>query len=552
MNKKNLTKVLALLLSVMMLTVLFAGCGKSSSKDENQKIVYNLSAQPQTIDPAKNTAVDGGNVITACFEGLTRYNDDGTIKEGVAEKWDISDDKLTYTFHLRKNAKWSDGTPVTADDFAYSWKRALDPATEAEYCYQLFYIKGAEEYYNALAEKKEADFNDVGVKVKDKNTLEVTLKAPTPYFLELCSFATLMPLKKDVVEKDPEGWTMDPATYIGNGPFKLTEISEKEKYEFVKNEKYWDAKKVKLNAMTFVMITEASSAMGSFDKGDIDFLDSIPSAEIQRLKDAGEYKTVPYIGTYFICFNTKKAPFDNEKVREAFTLALNRQPIIDAILKAGQKPATAYVPYGMYEEGTTEFRTKGGDYFKQEGDVEKAKQLLADAGYPNGQGLPEITYLYNTSESHKAIAEALQDMWFKNLGVKVKIQNMDWAVFQDARKQGNYQVARHGWIGDYMDPMTFLDMWVTNGGNNDAKYSNPEYDKLIRDASVEADAKKRMGMLHQAEDLLMKDYPICPLYFYVSQVVEKPYVKGIYKVPTGGLYFEHAYIDEDIKAGKTK
>jgi oligopeptide transport system substrate-binding protein len=552
MNKKNLSKVLALLLSVMMLTVLFAGCGKSSSKDENQKIVYNLGAQPQTIDPAKNTATDGGNVITACFEGLTRYDKDSKMKPGVAEKWDISDDKVTYTFHLRKDAKWSDGSPVTADDFVYAWKRVLDPATEAAYVYQLFCIKGAEEYYTALSKKEDADFNNVGIKVKDPNTLEVTLKAPTPYFLELCSFATFMPLKKDAVEKDPEGWTMDPSTYIGNGPFKLTEISEKEKYECAKNDKYWDAKNVKLNALTFVMIIEPSSAMGSYDKGDVDVLDAVPPEEIQRLKDAGEYNIVPYIGTYFACFNTKKAPFDNEKVREAFTLAIDRQPLIDAILKAGQKPATAFVPYGIYEEGTTEFRTKGGDYYKPEGDVAKAKQLLADAGYPNGQGLPEITYLYNTSENHKAIAEALQNMWYKNLGVKVKIQNMDWAVFQDARQQGNYQIARHGWIGDYSDPMTFLDMWVTGGGNDDAKYSNPQYDKLIKDASAEPDAKKRMEMLHQAEDILMKDYPVCPLYFYVNQVVEKPYVKGVYKVPTGGIYFDNAYIDEDAKAGKTK
>lgn len=550
MKRTNLAKVLTVLLCAVMLAVTFGGCTGGGKLDENQSLVYNLGAQPESIDPAINTAVDGANVITACFEGLTRLDENGNVKPGVASEWTISDDGLTYTFKIRKDAKWSDGEKVTAKDFAYAWERALDPETKAEYCYQMFYIKGAEEHYLALADKKTSSFESVGVKVKDDYTFEVTLKAPTPYFLELCAFPTLMPVRKDIVEKDPEGWALEPETYIGNGPFKLTAYTQKDSMEFEKNMKYWDAKNVTLSKMTFTMIVESSSAVGSFNKGDLDLIESPPAADIPSLKSKGEYRTVPYIGTYFVCFNNKRAPFDNPKVREAFTLAISRQPIIDAILKAGQKPATAFVPFGIGENATEEFRTKGGDYFKHEGDIERAKELLAEAGFPGGAGFPEIVYLYNTNENHKRIGEALQDMWSKNLGVKVTIQNQDWAVFQETRKQGEYDIARHGWIGDYMDPMTFLDMWLTGGGNNDAKFENAEYDKLIKDAQKETDPAKRMKMLHEAEDIFMKEFAVCPIYFYVSQVCEKPYVKGLYKTATGNLYFEHVKIDVEKKNAK--
>lgn len=539
MSKKNLSKLLAALLSVMMVVTLFSGCTGGGSS-ANQSLIYNLGSEPQTIDPALNTAVDGGIVITAAFEGLTRLDEKSAVKPGVAEKWDVSADKLTYTFHLRKNAKWSDGKAVTAKDFQYAWLRALDPKTEAEYCYQLFYIKNAENFYNGKAKAEE-----VGIKVVDENTLEVKLEAPTPYFLELCAFATLMPVRQDMVEKDPKGWARNMETYIGNGPFKVTKYTSKDAIEFEKNKEYWDNKNIKMGKMTFVMVVEASSALASFEKGEIDLIESPPTAEIPRLQKENKLQINPYLGTYFVVFNNQKAPFDNPKVRQALNLAIDRPQIIDAVLKAGQKPATAFVPNGILDgDGKTDFRSKKAEYYKPAGDIEQAKKLLAEAGYPDGKGFPEVTYLYNTSEGHKKIAEALQDMWKKNLGINVKLANQEWAVFQKSRQNGDYQIARHGWIGDYMDPMTFLDMWLKGGGNNDAKYDNPEYDKLIKQAKGELDSAKRMDLLHQAEDVIMADMPFAPIYFYVNTMCVNPKLKGVVKTPLGTIYFDHATMEK--------
>lgn len=542
--KKNISlRLVSALICILMTMSLFAGCGGGSVNSANQVLTYNLGAEPETIDPALNQAVDGGNVITACFEGLTRLDEKNSPVPGVAEKWDVSKDGLTYTFHLRKNAKWSDGQSVTAKDFDYAWKRALNPDTEAAYAYQLFYIKNAENYYG-----KKAAEGDIGIKVVDDYTFVVTLVAPTPYFLELCAFATYMPVRKDIVDKEPKTWATKPETYIGNGPFRMTSYKMKDALEFEKNPNYWNAKTIKLSKMTWVIVVEASSYVVSFEKGEIDLIESPPAADIQRLTEKGLFKIEPYIGTYAVCFNTQKAPFNDARVRRAFNLAIDRQPIIDAVLKAGQKPAIAFVPFGVSDAKPGEdFRTKGGNYFKPEGDLAEAKKLLADAGYPDGVGFPKVTYLYNTSQAHKKIGEALQDMWKKKLGVDVQLQNQDWAVFQKNRQDGNYDFARYGWIGDYMDPMTFLDLWMKGSGNNDCKFDNSEYDSYLNKAKVEPDSVKRMEYMHKAEDILMKEMPLAPLYFYVSTICEQPYVKGIHKTPLGTIYFDHGYIDENLK-----
>lgn len=542
MKKKNLVKVLAALLGVLMIVSLFSGCGKSGS-DANQKIIYNLGPEPDTIDPAFNEAVDGGNVINAVFEGLTRLDENSRVKPGVAESWDVSDDQLVYTFHLRKDAKWSDGQPVTAKDFEYAWKRVLNPETAAPYVSQLLYIKNAQAYFEG-----KANVEDLGIEVVDDYTLKVTLEAPTPYFLELCAFATLMPVRKDIVEANKDTWATKPETYIGNGPFVLKTWSHNDAMEFEKNKNYWDEKNVKLTSMTWVMVVEASSALVSYEKGEIDFFEAPPASDMERLKNSGDLQTFPYIGTYYIMFNNKKAPFNNPKVRRALTLAFSRQPIIDAALKGGQKPATAFVPYGIYDaDGSTEFRVKGGDFFPAEGNIEEAKKLLAEAGYPDGKGFPEVTYLYNTSEAHKKVAEAIQDMWKKNLGINVKLANQEWKVFQNTRKAGDYDIARGGWIGDYMDPMTFIDLFLSKSDLNDPKYNNPVYDDYVAKAKKEANKETRMQYLHEAEKTLMTDMPIAPIYFYTNNVCIKPYVKGVIKTPMGNVYFDRVYIDESLK-----
>lgn len=552
--KKSLTKLIVVLLSMLMITSLFAGCKKNNDsttpKTEEPKgeqiMVYNLGAEPETLDPALNTAVDGAIVITNTFEGLTKLDKDGVPGPGVATNWDVTDDKLVYTFHLRKDAKWSDGTPVTANDFKYSWERSVDPKTEAEYVTQMVMIKNAEEI-NA----GKMSMDQLGIKVVDDYTFEVTLKAPTPYFLEICAFPTLNPVKKDIVEKDPEGWATKAETYIGNGPFKMVSWVNNDNIMFEKNENYWDAKNVKLDKLKMVIVVEQASALTAWEKGDIDVITAPPPAEIQRLKSEGNINILPSIGTGYINFNVNVKPLKDPRVRQALTLAINRKDIVDNVLRAGQTPGTGFVAPGVKDaDGKSEFRATAGDLIPPEGDIAKAKQLLADAGYPDGKGFPELSYCYNTNESNKAVAEAVQNMWKTNLNINVKVENLEWKVFIPKRQNGDYEIARGGWTGDYMDPMTFLDLFTSLSGNNDPQFKDAKYDDFISKARVEADPVKRMQYLHDAEKYLIEQSPICVLNFNVEPTCVKKYAMDIKFSPLGFINFDRAYIDYAVKNAK--
>lgn len=542
MKNKKLIKVLALLCTFVLTSLSFIGCGKKEVDTKptvEQKIIYNMATEPDAIDPGKSTSVGAGTVGIACFEGLTRITEKNVPGPGVAKEWTLSDDALVYNFKLRNDAKWSDGEKVTAKDFDYAWRRVLDPKTASEYANQLFYVKNAKAAFEGKAKPE-----DIGIKVIDDYTLEVTLEAPCSYFLELCAFHTLMPVRKDVIEKNPDSWYTDPATFIGNGPFKMTKWVHNDSMEFEKNTYYWDAKNIKLDKMKWVMVNDEMSALAAWEGGAIDFLDSVPGAEAPRLLQEGKLTLTPKLGIYYIRFNVTKAPFNDPRVRKALTLAVNRQQLIDAVLRTGEKVATAMVPPGIADAGAgTEFRTVGGDIVPNQ-DVETAKKLLAEAGYPDGKGFPQVTYLYNTNESHKKIAEALQDMWKQNLGIEVKLANQEWKVFLDSQDQLGYECCRSGWIGDYIDPMTFLDMYVTNDGNNDTGWSNARYDELIKMAKAEASQEKRMEYMHEAEKILMDEMPVGPLYFYVNKSLIKPNIKGIHRTPMGGISFDHAYVEE--------
>lgn len=537
-------------LAIIMVLSLVAGCSTGGQQQKQQGqgenngtsnevvIRYNMGTEPQTIDPALNSALDGAEVILHVFEGLTTLDENSKAKPGIAKSWEISDDGLTITFHLR-DAKWSDGKPVTAGDFAYAWTRALDPKTASSYAYQLYFIKNAEKFNLG-----EASAEDLGVKVIDDKTLEVTLENPTPFIMELFAFMTYMPVRKDIIEAHPDDWTQNPETYIGDGAFKLAEWNHNDSIVLVKNENYWDAENIKPDKLVFTMISEAATELSAFESGDLDFGDNPPSTELERLKQEGVLKEYPLLSTYAYVFNTKRAPFDNPKVRKAFSLAIDRKAIVDQIAKGGQPLAAAWVPYGMPDAKPGEdFRKVGGDYFDPtKANVEEAKKLLAEAGYPDGKGLPEITLLYNTSESHKAIAEALQEMWKQNLGVDVKIANQEWQVFLATRRQTHdYQIARWGWVSDYIDPMGFLDMLQTGMGNNDAQYSNPQFDEMIRKSKTAKTSEERMQYLHKAEDILMDDAVVMPIYFYINYVVVDPKLQGYIVDPLGYVYFHHAY-----------
>jgi len=536
MNGK-LYRILPVFLIIALCIAMNVGCQEKAGNAMKQSISYNLGAEPETIDPALNLTVDGANVILANFEGLMRLDKNNKAIPGIAESY-TKDSDTKYTFKLR-DAKWSDGKPVTAMDFEYAWKRVLAPETGAEYAYQLYYIKNGEAYNT-----KKVTADAVGVKVIDEKTLEVTLESPTAYFLELLASPTYMPVRQDIVEANPEKWTTTPSTYIGNGPFKMTAWRPKDAMEFVKNDNYYDADRIKLNKLIFRMVEEPNTYLTAWETGEIDIVENPPPTEVARLKSENKLIISPYLGTYFYTLNTNKKPLDDKRVRKALTYAIDRQSLIQNVIKNESFPATAFVPNGIPDADITrDFRDIGGAYFKPEGQVAEAQKLLAEAGYPNGEGFPALTLLYNKTSYHAPLAQAVQDMWKKNLNITVNLQVQEWKILQNNRTSGNYEIARHGWIADYMDPMTFMDLFRTDGGNNDPKYSNKAYDDLIDGAKRENDPQKRMQMLHDAENILMEDMPIIPIFFYTNPVLVKPYIKGVTKSPLGFTYFDEAYIE---------
>ncbi|WP_331489688.1 peptide ABC transporter substrate-binding protein [Tepidibacter hydrothermalis] len=539
-------KVLSFMMILVLALGVLSGCGGGTDQvdqgTETNKIVrYNIGADPKTLDPALNSGVQSSGILANCYEGLMRLDENNKAIPGMAESYEVSDNNTTYTFKLR-DAQWSDGQKVTAQDFEYAWKRALDPKTAAEYAYQLYYIKNGNEF-NA----NKAKMDDVGVKALDEKTLEVTLIAPTPYFLELTAFPTYFPVRKDIVEKNPEAWPITPENVPFNGPFKMTKWQRGDSIQVVKNDTYYDAGRVKLDGIEYTMITEDTTAFQAFQSGEIDGSDGVSEAQIPQLRENNDpnFKIHPYIGTYYYSLNVTKEPTDNPKVRKALSLAIDRNLITTVVVKAGQKPAKTFVPEGMTGPDGKDFVESSKDYgITPEANVKEAQKLLAEAGYPNGEGFPDTTVYYNTNESHKAIAEAVQEMWKKNLNINVKLQNQEWKVFQETRTQGNFQIARNGWIGDYSDPMTFLDMFISTSGNNNSHWKNPEFDKLITDIKKTEDAEKRYQMLHQAQDMIMEDNILIPIYYYTNAELLRENIKGVKVSPLGQVFFDNAYIDQ--------
>ena len=508
-----------------------------------------LASEPQTIDPALNSAVDGAIMINHMFEGLVKWVDDGegnaVTAPGQAESWEkvVNDDgTVTYTFTLRDGIKWSDGQPVTAGDFEYSWKRLANPETAADYCYMIDMVQG----YAAVADGS-ADPDTLGVKAIDDKTLEITLSYDCPYFEEIMAFPATFPVRQDMVEGNDE-WTYDVSTYVGNGPYKMAEWSHNAYILAEKNENYYDYENLGPDTIRFTLLDDANAMLAAYNSGELDFIENFPTDEMANYLASGEITVADYLGTYYVCFNTEDEVFSDPLVREAFSLAIDRNYIVENVSQAGEVPATAYVPSGVNDAAGPsgdDFRTVGGEYYSvaaedYEANCEKARELLAEAGYPNGEGFPTVEYTYNTDDKHKAIAEALQNMWQEVLGVTVTLSNQDWNVFLESRKQGDYQIARNGWIADYNDPCSFLDMWYTDGGNNDAQYSNPEYDALIDQAKATSNQEERMAAFHAAEDILIEqDSVLAPIYFYTQPYMLADDIQGMYYTPLGYFFFGH-------------
>jgi oligopeptide transport system substrate-binding protein len=547
---KNKFKILAVAMSLAFIGSLFAGCGNSKNGSDSSgksTIKVNVGAEPRTIDPGLNNTVEGAQVICNAFEGLTNLDKNEKPIPGVAEKWDISSDGLTYTFHLRKNAKWSDGKPVTAKDFEYAWKRALDPKTASQYSYQLFYLKNGEAYNKGKAQE-----NQVGVTAKDDYTLVATLENPTPYFLSLTSFPTYDPVRKDVVEKNPNSWATKPETYISNGPYKLVEYKSKDSLNFEKNPNYWDNKHIKIDRIEFKTLENSSSYYAAFKTGELDLIDKPPAAETPELLKSGTAKAYPYLAIYYYDINlspqAKSINSDAAKalsdvrVRKALSLAIDRTSITEKVTKSGEIPATSFVPKGTSDSNGKEFTDK--EYFSKTADIPQAKKLLAEAGYPGGKGFPQLEILYNTMQGHQNIAQAVQDMWKKNLGINVTLKNVERKVHLAQLQNHQFILGRDGWTADYDDAMTFLDIFTTGNGNNMAGYSNLKYDQLISQAKSEPDKAERASLMHQAEDQLLTDLPIIPIYYYTEVVCMNPKLKDAHISNLGFFIFRDAYLEK--------
>ena len=523
-------------LLALMAALFLAGTGAAAEGE----IVFNLAVEPQTIDPVRNNAVDGSNVIFNLFDGLVRIGFDDAPEPGCAERWEVSEDGMTWTFHLRKGLKWSDGKPLTAEDFRYGLLRLLDARNASPNAYMAYFLKNGEAFFNGKAGSE-----DVGIDVPDDATLRLRLENPAPLMLDCLSFYAFAPARADVVEQDPRGWATKPESLVCNGPFVLSEWKHNSELTLTKNPNYWDADNVKIDKVRLVMITDSNTALAAFKAGKIDLLDRIPPQMTPQLIESGEAKVAPALGTAFCVFNVVRAPFDDPRVRKAFTLAIDRRTMVEKVTLGGQKPAVAFIPYGIPGVGSDrDFRAEGGTFLPERADPEAAKKLLAEAGYPDGKGFPKVAYKYNLSSTNKAIAEALQAMWKQNLGVEVELANEEWKVFLNTREQGDFQIARHAYVTIFFDAGSLLEGWVTGSPKNVARYSDPEYDALIRDSLKQMDRSKRMEDMHRAEAILMRDLPVLPLYFYSTPYMQSARVKGIYISPRSWVLFRGAEVAE--------
>jgi len=498
----------------------------------SQELIFNNGVEPQSLDPALMTGLPEHTIALGLFEGLTGLHPRTLVPvPGVARRWDISPDGRTYTFHLRP-ARWSNGDPLTAAHFVYAWRRALDPDTAAEYAYMLYGIENA----RAINEGKLGDPKQLGVRAADDHTLVVRLEHPIAYFLQLTAFGTFAPVHPGCLKAHDDQWTR-PAHMVCNGPFVLHEWRQHERIVLKKNPHYWDAARVALTTLHILAIDDAETALKKYLNGEVHWIREVPGPKVAETSRIPGFRYAPELGTYFYRFNVTRPPLDDARVRKALNLAVDKQAIAHYLLRAGQRPARSFVPPILAGYRPVE----GPDY-----DVAEARRLLAEAGFPGGRGFPTLELLYNTSEAHKQIAEAIQHMWSTHLGIRITLLNQEWKVYLDSMAHLDYHIARSAWIGDYADANTFLDCFLTGGGNNRTGWSRPAYDRLIDQAAREPDPDRRTRLLQDAERILVCDeMPIMPIYFYVNSYLVHPSVRGLYNNARNYHPFHYIYIAND-------
>ncbi|MBL8966878.1 MAG: peptide ABC transporter substrate-binding protein [Spirochaetaceae bacterium] len=516
--KKTLATLLVLL---SLLSFSLVSCGQKELTADKADFIINNGAEPQSLDPSHIQGVPEHRIYMALFEGLV-VNDPKTCRAvpGIAESWTTSADGLTLTFKLRK-ATWSDGVAITAKDFVDGWLRTLDPATASEYAYMVgMLVKGADEF-NAGKGPKEA----VAVKAIDDRTLEVGLKGPAAYAVDMMAHYAFSPLPMHAIAKFGDEW-IKAENWVGNGPYVVKEWKAQQHLFVVKNAKYWDAKSVKLPSIKFLPIEDNKTAYNMYKNGEIDWQTGIALDLLDEIKLRKDYMVAPQIATYYYIFNNSKKPTNDVRVRKALAMAVDTKSLVEKVTKGGQIATSSIVPP---MEGYTP--AKGNPF-----NVEEAKKMLAEAGYPNGKGFPKIAILYNTNDAHKKIAEFVQEQWKNNLGIEVTLVNQEWKTFLDTRSNSHdFVVSRAGWTGDYLDPNTFLDMFIVGSGNNDGLYNNPKYDELVKKAMTMPAGPERLQVLAQAEQILLdQEQAVAPFYSYVEQhLIDTTKWGGWYNNPLG-------------------
>ena len=512
-------------------------------------------SNPETLDPALNSAIDGANTIITIFEPLLLINENNEVVGGQAESWETSEDGLTWTFTMRDGLKWSDGTDLNAKDFEYSFKRMVDPNTAAPYAETcLGMIDGFEEAagFPDADGNPTAEPNPDALNVKasdDGKTLTIVLSYPCSYFDKMAAFATMSPVQQATVEANGDAWCTSPDTFVSNGPYMITDWTPSERIVLTKNPNYvggWDSSKIVSDTITLLLLEDSSASYAAYNSGEAVLIKDVPTDEIPSLtkaEDGGDFYVDTILGTYYVSLNLQRDAFKDAKVRKALSLAIDRDYVANTIMQGTYSAADSIVGPGIVDESGYFHDNGNAPYISAdyEANLAEAKKLLEEAGYPNGEGYPTIEYSTNDVGYHVPLAEYLQQAW-GDLGITLTINKMEWSSFTPARRAGEYDVARNGWVMDYNDPSNMLDLFCSGNGNNDGKYSNPDFDAAI-DASRVADSAEHFAQLHKAEDILMEDMGCLPIAYYNDYWLQSPTLKGTWHSPYGYWYLQYGYIE---------
>ena len=521
-----------------------SAAGSSTGSVNTAGFTVQYGSNPETLDPALNSAIDGANTVITIFEPLLLINENNEVVGGQAESWETSEDGLTWTFTMRDGLKWSDGTDLNAKDFEYSFKRMVNPDTAAPYAETCL---GMIDGFDAA---QAGDADALNVKASDDGkTLTIVLSYPCSYFDKMAAFATMSPVQQATVEANGDSWCTSADTFVSNGPYMITDWTPSERIVLTKNPNYvggWDNSKIVSDTITLLLLEDSSASYAAYNSGEAQLIKDVPTDEIPSLtkaEDGGDFYVDTILGTYYVSLNLQRDAFQDAKVRKALSLAIDRDYVANTIMQGTYTTADSIVGPGIVDESGYFHDNGNAPYISAdyEANLAEAKKLLEEAGYPNGEGYPTIEYSTNDAGYHVPLAEYLQQAW-GDLGITLTINKMEWSSFTPARRAGEYDVARNGWVMDYNDPSNMLDLFCTSNGNNDGKYSNPDFDAAI-DASRVADSAEHFAQLHKAEDILMEDTGCLPIAYYNDYWLQSPALKGTWHSPYGYWYLQYGYIE---------